>query len=541
MTLFIFGSEFGSFGLLNSANIDLEIGYIVTNRTYIQDINTKKHISNIKMQSQMQCPVCTLFLHVGMNLQVHLDTHPKDQVIQALVNLTVTQQQNNDSDLNTMQCSRYAPLLDEPVVVTPHKHGSDILSKSSMGIYPEPRQPQQIPNQPLPPTSSRHHQEVVIVNSCSTSVFHEGSSHSSSSTSAQQIITNRIPITSDTAQKTLEIAENSLLAPKTSPIIHLTSAHLTPPPPYDYVPHINRLYYTRNKQITTENKTDEPLKLPTAHSAEDKQIPVNSEIVESQKDADLCAVRHNLPENLIDENHLSEDADVSFLDDFDSQECDETMKIDVDDEPDYHQSRPSSAILLNDDKDNETENHDQPVRPNSVIHFNDYHYGNDNDDPVVQTSSTTKSMTPFPMPIQIHSSNTFHTTALMPFQPMVSGRRKSNFRILSNVKLDPIYDVFREYKLANTATSTAFIDAKDEPKDEVFDLDATDGTLSLKQTATESIDVQNTNAEAEVFYETVAVVSAELRDVRKIERRLPDPAEAMELEQIVKVCLYLVY
>lgn len=483
------------------------------------------------MQSQMQCPVCTLFLHVGMNLQVHLDTHPKDQVIQALVNLTVTQQQTNDSDLNTMRCSRYAPLLDEPVGVTPHKHGTDVHSQSSIGFYPEPRQQQQIPTQPLPPTSSRNHQQVVIVNSCSTSVFREGSSHPSSSTSAQQIITNRIPITCDTAQKTPEVSERSPVASKPSSIINLTSAHLTPPPPYDYVPHIHRQYYNRNKQITTEIKNDEPLKLPITHSTENVLISVNPEIGESQKDD---AIRHNASENISDENHLSEDADVCFLDDFDSQECDATMKIDVDDEANYHQSRPSSPILLNDVEDDEIENHDQPVRPNSVIYFNDYHYGND--DPVLQTSSAAKS---FPMPIQIHNPNPLHTTALQPFQPIVSVRRKSSFRILSNVKLDPIYDVFREYKLANTTAPTAIIDAKDEPKDEVFDLDAIDGTMSLKQTPNDSIDERQSDMEVEVLYAAVKMVPAALSDVRKSERSSSNPAGTIEQEAIVKVCFYL--
>lgn len=36
-------------------------------------------------QQQQQCPVCTLYLHPGMNLEIHLETHPKDQVIKALV------------------------------------------------------------------------------------------------------------------------------------------------------------------------------------------------------------------------------------------------------------------------------------------------------------------------------------------------------------------------------------------------------------------------------------------------------------------------
>lgn len=33
----------------------------------------------------MQCPICSLFLLPGMMLEEHLETHPKEQVIQALV------------------------------------------------------------------------------------------------------------------------------------------------------------------------------------------------------------------------------------------------------------------------------------------------------------------------------------------------------------------------------------------------------------------------------------------------------------------------
>uniref|UniRef100_A0A1B6DDE6 C2H2-type domain-containing protein n=1 Tax=Clastoptera arizonana TaxID=38151 RepID=A0A1B6DDE6_9HEMI len=38
--------------------------------------------------SQVCCPVCTLFLREGMTLQDHLFTHPKDQVIEALVRIS---------------------------------------------------------------------------------------------------------------------------------------------------------------------------------------------------------------------------------------------------------------------------------------------------------------------------------------------------------------------------------------------------------------------------------------------------------------------
>ncbi|XP_037975608.2 uncharacterized protein LOC105383886 [Plutella xylostella] len=40
------------------------------------------------MDQVVQCPVCTLYLHNGMSLESHLDTHPKDQVIKALCSLS---------------------------------------------------------------------------------------------------------------------------------------------------------------------------------------------------------------------------------------------------------------------------------------------------------------------------------------------------------------------------------------------------------------------------------------------------------------------
>lgn len=497
------------------------------------------------MQSQMQCPVCTLFLHVGMNLQVHLDTHPKDQVIQALVNLTVTQQQTNDNDLNTMQCSRYAPLLDEPVVITAHKDAVD--SKSSIGYYPEPRQQQQQQQQPpqqyqqkqqqLPPpslaqSSSRHHQQVVIVNSCSTSVFREGSTHPSSSTSAQQIITNRIPITSE--EKTLEIARRpppplpAPVASKQISIVNLIAAPPPPPPPYDCVPHIHRQYINRNKSIAI----DEPSQIPESNrpSAEQEQ-PINAEI-----DDEVHQINH---ENISEKHHHNDEVtDVCFVDDFESEECDETMKVDVDDEPHYHQSRPSSPIILDDDDDDDYDdengnNENQPVRPNSVIHFIDYNYTND--EPILQITSSSKEITTFPIPIP--PPNNPNMSALQPFQPMVSGRRKSSLRILSNVRLDPIYNVFGEYKLANTTLSAAILETKNEPEEEVFDLDATDGTMSLKSIAMDEdcAERQLNDDVEEGLYETVTMVPAALTDVRKNVKSMTIDANAIELEQSEKV------
>lgn len=44
------------------------------------------------MINVIQCPVCTLFLHMGMSLEQHLETHPKDQVIKALVSATMVKE-----------------------------------------------------------------------------------------------------------------------------------------------------------------------------------------------------------------------------------------------------------------------------------------------------------------------------------------------------------------------------------------------------------------------------------------------------------------
>ncbi|XP_035440592.2 uncharacterized protein LOC118269555 isoform X2 [Spodoptera frugiperda] len=46
-------------------------------------------------QLAVQCPVCTLFLHNGITLESHLDTHPKDQVIKALCSIASNSKSSN--------------------------------------------------------------------------------------------------------------------------------------------------------------------------------------------------------------------------------------------------------------------------------------------------------------------------------------------------------------------------------------------------------------------------------------------------------------
>ncbi|XP_043262170.1 uncharacterized protein LOC122402983 isoform X1 [Colletes gigas] len=50
------------------------------------------------------CPVCTLYLREGISLQRHLDTHPKEQVIEALIKAS-----SNSSPLQQTQASPAAP------------------------------------------------------------------------------------------------------------------------------------------------------------------------------------------------------------------------------------------------------------------------------------------------------------------------------------------------------------------------------------------------------------------------------------------------
>ncbi|XP_017035414.1 uncharacterized protein [Drosophila kikkawai] len=49
------------------------------------------------VDNSVQCPVCTLYLHAGMNLSDHLETHPKEQVIKALVQMTIVGGGGNNS------------------------------------------------------------------------------------------------------------------------------------------------------------------------------------------------------------------------------------------------------------------------------------------------------------------------------------------------------------------------------------------------------------------------------------------------------------
>lgn len=44
------------------------------------------------MSDQVKCPVCALILWSGITLDSHLNTHPKEQMVEALVRLSVAKQ-----------------------------------------------------------------------------------------------------------------------------------------------------------------------------------------------------------------------------------------------------------------------------------------------------------------------------------------------------------------------------------------------------------------------------------------------------------------
>ncbi|XP_003703788.1 uncharacterized protein LOC100880868 [Megachile rotundata] len=66
--------------------------------------DTMDATSNGTSGSTMACPVCTLYLREGISLQRHLDTHPKEQVIEALIKAST-----NSLHLQQTQLSPSAP------------------------------------------------------------------------------------------------------------------------------------------------------------------------------------------------------------------------------------------------------------------------------------------------------------------------------------------------------------------------------------------------------------------------------------------------
>lgn len=84
------------------------------------------------MESVVQCPVCTLFLHPGMSLEDHLNTHPKDQVIQALSQLTL-QRANILSGTQFSPAKSVSPTPTTPTTVQQQNSNHSISGVPSNG------------------------------------------------------------------------------------------------------------------------------------------------------------------------------------------------------------------------------------------------------------------------------------------------------------------------------------------------------------------------------------------------------------------------
>lgn len=161
-----------------------------------------------------------------MNLQDHLETHPKEKVIAALVNMTLLQQQTNDAeDTSNFQCSRYEPLTDdiEAVPKPPIISTTEIVQPRKQIAYYSPPE-KQSPAASTTPTPRR----VMIVNSRVSRIFQTPTTVSIHTTESRTPRSHIIPKTVSTT------------AP--SRIIHLIAANVTttsqslsipPPPPYD--------------------------------------------------------------------------------------------------------------------------------------------------------------------------------------------------------------------------------------------------------------------------------------------------------------------
>lgn len=181
------------------------------------------------MNSQIQCPVCTLFLHAGMNLQDHLETHPKEKVIAALVNMTLLQQQTNDAeDASNFQCSRYEPLSDEiePVQQPANMSVTEIVQPRKQIAHYIPSEKQGLATTVA--TTAPTPRRVMIVNNRVSRVFQTPATGSLQTT------------TENRASRTQTIPKAVTAASTPSRIIHLittnvsaSSSTVSIPPPYD--------------------------------------------------------------------------------------------------------------------------------------------------------------------------------------------------------------------------------------------------------------------------------------------------------------------
>ncbi|KAJ6639180.1 Zinc finger protein [Pseudolycoriella hygida] len=225
------------------------------------------------MESQLQCPVCTLFLHVGMDLQSHLDTHPKDQVIKALVNITMTKQSSDGpSTANNSVHSKFPP-----------------IAQSAFTQEVSQVQPETVPRG----------SQVLFGYSCSTRVFREAP------TTTQKSITNARSIVPAVVSARASIRNQQI-----------QKFPITPPPPYGSV--LSKLSTTSNKsrlqQIGINSQKNHTLYLPV-------QNVINEVQSVSEEYVDEYTVRtdqhseyvENCEEVYLDNDSVNDAAEVSAV------------------------------------------------------------------------------------------------------------------------------------------------------------------------------------------------------------------------------------
>lgn len=152
---------------------------------------------------QQMCPVCTLYLRPGMTLHDHLFTHPKDQVIEALVRLAVTPSNtvNSSATINTnsqftaityrqfqtLTTSVPEPMMLNPCLVTQSPAFTSGVIRSSVPLLSYPYYP---PEQQQS-SSNFHDQDRVDSNNtqCSYS-YASQTSQTTQTNSSPQVINN---------------------------------------------------------------------------------------------------------------------------------------------------------------------------------------------------------------------------------------------------------------------------------------------------------------------------------------------------------------
>ncbi|KAK7869939.1 hypothetical protein R5R35_013717 [Gryllus longicercus] len=88
------------------------------------------------MDTSVSCPVCTLYLREGVSLQTHLNTHPKDQVIEALLKYCGPGREGNaQNEMDSMLAAQYTGEQNEPALGESTESGTSQQYPSSSSHF----------------------------------------------------------------------------------------------------------------------------------------------------------------------------------------------------------------------------------------------------------------------------------------------------------------------------------------------------------------------------------------------------------------------